>query len=286
MFGAKSAKELAELFVHEFDRMTIRSKTFSAFLSKPRMEGYRSRVRGKLFHLLVRNFEPLQADLRNYATEQVKELNEPLVRGSHYLEYVPVPSQLINAKGVHIPTLVKFGKPMKAASIRIVKQNGHAVEFVDDMYVSCAQGVNGKLWSFLSEIEVKTASAARGFGKQIGFAQLRMGAADVKEIQMIVEGIKDPVRVPPHRIIFSQRSIDRNAITLLSRKTWAGLTDEARLSLTNAIDDGNVAEIYRQSGFRFQTSARGSHHDVFRRITLAIHIDYLDDYVQAIWPKL
>src|SRR5205814_930663 len=118
-----------------------------------------------------------------------------------------------------------------AEKIRMIKKNGKTVEFVDDVYVSYADGVLGRLWSFLTEAEVKTASASRGFAKQIGFAQLRLGADDLKKIEMTVEGFKKPVSVTPERIIFSQRSISRNAITLLSNRSWARLGSDIQAAL-------------------------------------------------------
>ena len=284
-FGVKNAKELAELCVKDFERMKIVPRTFRAFLQRARIEGYRSRVRGRLFHLFVRNFKPLQRDFLEYAAEQVKELNEPAVRGYYPPEIVPPAPKLINARGEELPRLVRFGQPRRAQEVRILKTNGRAVEFVDDMYVAYAQEADAKLWSFLSEIEVKTASAARGFGKQIGFSQIRLGADDVKDVEMIVEGFKKPVKVRPEHIIFSQRSIDRNAVTLLSKRSWARLANNVQFCLAKAMEKGDMIEIYRRSGFRFQVTTKG-HGDVFRRVSLAIHNDYLNAFVQAILPAI
>src|SRR5262249_24501550 len=81
-------------------------------------------------------------------------------------------------------------------------------------------------------------------------------------------------------------SIDRNAITLFSNAKWSGLAADVRLRLIKAIEEGDLAEIYKHSGFRFQATKRENHDDAFRHITLAIHADYLNTFVQAIWPSL
>jgi hypothetical protein len=168
----------------------------------------------------------------------------------------------------------------------MLKANGQTVEFVDDMYVAYGDGPLGRLWTFLSEIEVKTAGAARGFAKQIGFAQIRLGAGELKAVQMRVEGFKRLIRVPPERIIFSQRSIGRNAISLMGAKAWMRLSDELKSGLTKAIDVGDVAEIYKRSDFRIQSTTQETIDSVFLRITLAIDSSFLNAVVQAIWPRL
>src|SRR5436309_6366428 len=118
-FGVKDARELAEVFLLELEAMNIRPKTFREFIAQMRIEGYQSRVRGKLFHLFVKNFEPLQRDFKRAAAAQAKELNNPELAGK-----VPVgakPPKLLNAKGVEIAQPVGFGTPRKATQIRILK---------------------------------------------------------------------------------------------------------------------------------------------------------------------
>lgn len=100
---------------------------------------------------------------------------------------------------------------------------------------------------------------------------------------MVVAGFDEIVKIEPKRIVFSQRSIDRNAVTLLSTRTWLRMPDEDRVILERAWQVGNVDEIYRQSDFRIQATDIG-HGDVFRKMTLAVHAEFLDKYVQAIWP--
>ena len=283
-FGVKTPRELSEHFVSRFEQMKFRSKTLNEFLSAARIEGYRNRVRGELFHLFVRNFEPLQADFRRDALLQLEELNNPqLARSVQSAGTVP---DWMNAKGTEVPRLQQFRRPRRAQNVRITKTNGQTVEFVDDMYVSYSDGVLGRLWTFLNEVEVKTSSAARGFAKQIGFAQLRLGAAELKGVEMLVEGFRKPVTVPPERIIFSQRSISRNAITLYSNRSWARLATEIQAGLMKAIEIGDVAEIYKRSDFRIQATTQQAEDSVFLRITLAVHANYLNGFVQAIWPSL
>jgi hypothetical protein len=282
-FGAKTPRELAAIAVAEFERMRVRAKSLTDFLSASRIEGYRNRLRGRLFHVLVRNFEPLQADFRRDAGLQLQELNDPQMAKAIAPGIIP---DWINAKGGTVPRLQKFGRPRRAQDIRMLKLSGQTVEFVDDMYVSYADGPLGRLWTFLNEVEVKTAGAARGFAKQIGFAQIRLGAAELKAVEMQVEGFKRTIRVPPESIIFSQRSIGRNAITLLSNRAWLRLSDELKAGLTKAIDVGDLAEIYKRSDFRIQSTTQESIDSVFLRITLAIDSGYLNALVQAIWPRL
>jgi hypothetical protein len=273
------------MLVTEFERMRIRAKSFGEFVNPARIEGYRNRVRGRLFHLLVRNFEPLQADFRREAAQQISELNDPQLAGSVTSADRNVPDW-INAKETIVPRLQKFGRPRRAQNIRMIKKSGQTVEFVDDMYVAYADGALGRLWTFLNEVEVKTSGAARGFARQIGFAQLRLGAAELKAVEMQVEGFRRTVRVPPERIIFSQRSIRRNAITLLSDKAWARLSEELKAGLAKAIELGDVAEIYKRSDFRIQSTTQQAIDSVFLRITLAISSGYLNALVQAVWPRV
>jgi hypothetical protein len=283
-FGVKSPRELAEHFVSRFEQMKFRSKTLGEFLSAARIEGHRNRVRGELFHLFVRNFEPLQADFRRDALLQLEELNNPQLAPS--VQSGGIVPNWMNAKGMEIPRLQQFGRPRRAQNVRITKKNGKTVEFVDDMYVAYSDGALGRLWTFLNEVEVKTSSAARRFAKQIGFAQLRLGATELKRIEMSVEGFKKRVTVPPERIIFSQRSISRNAITLYSNRSWARLDSDIQAALMKAMETGDVAEIYKRSDFRIQDTTQQAEDSVFLRITLAVHADYLNAFVQAIWPNL
>ena len=282
-FGVKNPRELSEHFVSRFEQMKFRSKSLAEFLRAGRIEGYRNRVRGELFHLFVRNFEPLQADFRRDALLQLEELNNPGLAPS--VQSTGTVPDWMNAKGMEIPRLQQFGRPRRAQDVRIMKKNGQTVEFVDDMYVAYSDGVLGMLWTFLNEVEVKASSAARRFAKQIGFAQLRLGAAELKEVEMLVEGFKKPVRVPPERIIFSQRSISRNAITLYSNRSWARLATEIQAGLMKAIESGDMAEIYKRSDFRIQATTQQEEDSVFLRITLAVHADFLNGFVQAIWPR-
>jgi len=288
-FGVKTPRELAEHFVSRFEQMKFRSKTLGQFLSAARIEGYRNRIRGELFHLFVRNFEPLQADFRRDALLQLEELNNPQLAPSHQ-SGATVPDWM-NAKGMEIPRVQKFGRPRRAQDVRILKRDGKIVEFVDDMYVAYSDGPLGRLWTFLNEVEVKTSSAARGFAKQIGFAQLRLGAAELKRVEMWVEGFRKRVAVPPERIIFSQRSISRNAISLYSKRNWSRLAYEIQEGLRKAMESGDVVEIYKRSDFRVQATTQLAkdtqleEDSVFLRITLAVHADYLNGFVEAIWPR-
>jgi hypothetical protein len=281
VFGVTCARALAELFVEEFGRMKIAPPTFRGFINRARAHGYRSRVRGRLFHLLVRNFAPLQNDLLQNALGQLDELNNPQLHGSFPVG-TKIPS-LLNAKGVEVHGSMQFGPPLKAEEMRIRKKDGRAVEFVDDAYVSFADVPNARLWTFLCEIEIKTTGAASRFGKQIGFSQLRFGAQDMSAIEMTVAGFDGIVKIAPEHIVFSQRSIDRNAVTLLSTKKWLRLSDEDRATLAGAWQTGDVEEIYTRSDFRIQSTDLG-HGDVFRKMTLAIHSGVLDLYVEALWP--
>jgi len=271
-FGVKSETELAELFVKIIERMKIKPKSFRAFIAQMRIKGYQSRVRGMLWHMFVRNFQPLQDDFIGVARSQVKEMNNPAVK-------------LLNAKGKGVQEPVNFGKPRKAQEIHIIKNDGTSVEFIDDVLVSCSGAEAKRLWGFLVEIEVKTTSAAKSFSKQIGFAQLRLMADEVKEVAMIVEGFKEVVKIKPENIIFSPSSIDRNAVTLLSNSKWGRLAKSTRSDLSDALTTGNSQKIYEASGFRFQSTRKGQG-ETFRRITLAVNTDELNKLVRAIWPSV
>ena len=52
-----------------------------------------------------------------------------------------------------------------------------------------------------------------------------------------------------------------------------------------AMESGDVAEIYKRSDFRIQATTQQAEDSVFLRITLAVHADYLNGFVQAIWPR-
>ncbi len=180
---------------------------------------------------------------------------------------------------------VNFGKPHKAHSLRIHKADGRTVEFVDDMYVSFSGREPTRLWSFLTEVEVKTPAAARGFTKQIGMSQFRVGVEDVKEVHMVVEGFRRVVRVIPERLIFSGRATVRHAVTLLSNREWAQLPREQQLRRTDLLAVGHQVELYKHAGFRYQSTARG-YGESFCRITLPIPILYFEPLVNTIWPPL
>lgn len=279
-FGVTTPLELAEQFVHEFEKMNGGLKSFREFRHAKKSAGYRSRVRGKLFHLFVRNFAPLNRDLYEHALRMIEELNAPTVNGDPPGRRAP---SMMNSKGQEFPRRVTFGAPLKAKDVCIIKKNGKRVEFVDDMYVSYADDPEASLWGFLCQIEVKTAGAAGGLGKQISFSQIRLAQDDVEMVEMIVEGCVDPVRVRPEHIMFSQRTIDRNGVSFLGKKSWIRLGEEVRLLLSRAALEGNAEEIYLNSAFRFQATNREGV-DAFRRITLAINVDFFDEYVDAIWP--
>lgn len=281
VFGIKSSSCMAELFVQQFEKMVVQPRLFREFCNAANASGYRSRVRGKLFHLFVRNFSPLHQDFYQHAIRQVAELNNPEVGAS--FEPGTLPPHMFTAKGEEFERRVPFGPPLKAWDICIIKRNGKRVEFVDDMYVSHADDNGQTLWSFLCEIEVKTAGAAGGFGKQIGFSQTRIGHEDVACIELKVEGHDEAVRVMPVHILLSQRTIDRNAISFLGKNSWARLGDDIRSRLASSLGDGNLEEIYANSDFRFQATKRGNG-EVFRRITLAVNAEFFDGYVNAIWP--
>ncbi len=119
--------------------MRLRPQSFEEFISPNRVAGHQSRVRGKLWHLFVRNYQPLQEDFRANARNQLQELNEPQLAAS-FLPINPTAKvpDLVDGKGEAIKVAGKFGRPRKAHAIQIIKSDGRAVEFVDDMYVSYA----------------------------------------------------------------------------------------------------------------------------------------------------
>jgi hypothetical protein len=284
-FGLENRRQMAEIFINQLEKEGTRVKTFREFVALKRIEGYGSRVRGTLLHLFVRNFPPLQKDFRDSARAQVEELNSPEVLGNRIPLILRTAPGLINAYGDPVLKPVKFGKPLKGQKIRIFKKDGTVVEYVDDMYVSHAGEADAKkmLWTFLEEIEVKAAAAAKGLGKQIGFAQLRIIANEVDYVEIVVEGFKTPQKMYPENIIFSQRSIDRNAVTLLSRSKWARLTKDERIEIEGALETRDVKKLYSLSGFRFQKTSQGQG-ETFRRITLAVPTDYFDKLLQAVLP--
>ncbi|MEQ1935525.1 MAG: hypothetical protein ABL962_16825 [Fimbriimonadaceae bacterium] len=280
-FGVNSSRELTEIFVQQFEKMVVRLKSFREFRNAIKLEGYRSRVRGKLFHLFVRNFAPLHRDFYEHACRQVVELN-----ATSFALSVRPETEILNileSQGETLPRSIIFGHPLKAQDVCIIKRNGQRVEFVDDIYVAYANAHGVTFWSFLCEMEVKTAGAANGFGRQIGYSHTRMGHDDVCVIELKVEGFKEPVKVQPSHILLSPRTIDRNAISFFGKRSWSFLDEETRLSLAKAIRDGDAEAIYTQSEFRFQTTKVGNGEN-FRRITLAINAEFFNGYVNAILP--
>lgn len=270
IFNVNNAWELAELFVKDFEAMEISPRTFRSFAANARIKGYQSSVRGKLFHRFVRNFKPLQDDLKSMAKHQVIELNNaPL---------------LVNARGTQISKFEKFGAPRKASKTRIRKKDGTVVEYIDELYTSSSGKDNSQRWSFLVEYEIKTAASAKDFGKQIGWSQLRAMMNDVEEIEMVVEGI-GRVKVKPENLVYSPRSINRIAITLLSSKRWARIKMKEQVELSKALATGDAKLIYSKSGFRFQSTAKGMG-ETFLRVTLAMGTDDLNKIVNAVLPIL
>jgi hypothetical protein len=81
-FGVRSVAELALLFARDIEAMRISAGTFENFISPDCIRGYQSRIRGKLWHLFVRNYPPLDDDFRANALSQLQELNDPKVAAS------------------------------------------------------------------------------------------------------------------------------------------------------------------------------------------------------------
>jgi hypothetical protein len=286
-FGVKNARELAEMFVKELEDMNISPKTLRAFISHRQIEGYRNRVRGKLFHLYVRNFAPLQEDLLKWAVDQVEELNNPKLSGTFTRPNVKVPA-LVNALGDRVTEPIKFEDlPFKVEKIHIIKADGKRVEFIDDAYVSFSGTGNERFVTFLTETEVKTAGAAKGLSEQIASAQLRTGSADTSLIELVgyrsvrkngrivfEDKISPPIPVEPKRIVYSPRSINRSGVTLLSAGKWA------RIKETGVVD---AAKIYASSEFRLSSTAKGMG-ETYLFIRLAVSTDELNKIVHAVWP--
>ncbi len=282
--GFDTVTQFAGEFAKEMTALRLRPPTFEDFVVVNRARGYQSRILGKLCHLFVRSFKPVQDDFLAIAISQLQELNRPQVADSILvLNPAAVAPNLLNGRGQEVTTPVSFGKPRKAHSLRILKTDGRTVEFVDDMYVSYSGPGPSRLWSFLTEVEVKTPAAARGFTKQIGMSQFRVGAEDVKEIQMVVEGFRRVVRVTPEGLIFSGRATVRHAVTLLGRREWDKLQAEQQLRLTDLLKTGDQDELYKHAGFRYQSTSRG-YGESFCRITLPIPIVYFEPLLHAIWP--
>lgn len=283
--GVRSVAEIASLFVRDIAAMRIGAPTFEDFISPACIRGYQSRIRGKLWHLFVSNYQPLDDDFRANALKQLRELNEPKVAAS-LLRINPTAKapDLVNGKGEPVKVARAFGRPRKAHAIRIIKSNGRAVEFVDDMYVSYAGTGVERFWALLNEVEVKTSGATRSFRKQIGLSQFRVGAERVREVEMTVEGFKRPVRVAPKRLVFSTRATVRNAVTLLSNNEWRLLPEEQQRCCTDLLRAGDQTGLYVHSGFQYQSTSRG-YGESFCLVTLPIPVSYVDRLVTAIWPR-
>jgi hypothetical protein len=283
--GVKSAAELAALFVSDIAAMRISAATFEDFISPGCIRGYQSRIRGKLWHLFVRNFQPLDDDFRANALSQLEELNDPKVASSLVgINLAAIAPDLVNGKGEAVKVTKRFGRPRKAHNIRVIKTGGRAVEFVDDVYVSYAGAGVERVWAFLNEVEIKTSGAARGFRKQIALSQFRVGAEGVREVEMAVEGFKRPVRVAPECLVFSTRATVRNAVTLLSNKQWALLPEELQRRCADLLRAGDQAALYVHSDFQYQSTSRG-YGESFCLVTLPIAATYIDALVAAIWPN-
>jgi hypothetical protein len=190
---------------------------------------------------------------------------------------------LVDGKGKPVKVAGKFGAPRKAHTVRIVKSDGRAVEFVDDFYVSYAGVRVERFWAVLNEVESKTSGAARHFRKQIGLSQFRIGAKEVREIEMRVEGFRRPVRVVPERLVFSTRSTVRNAVTLLSNNEWELLPEEHRRCCADLLRAGDQAGLYLHANFQYQSTSRG-YGESFCLVTLPVPIRYINPLVAAIWP--
>jgi hypothetical protein len=268
-FGVKNWRELAELFVTELKKMDIAPKTFRAFIANMRIEGYQSRVRGWLFHLYVRNLNPLQDDLLKWAMGQLDELN-----ASKFL---------LDALGKQITNPVKFnGLPFKAIKIYVRKVDGTLVEFIDDTIIAFSGTGKERYMSFLTEMEVKTVAAARGLSEQIAFAQIRTGSKDTREIivvgrqavkkegRIVFEGPETEIKFEPNRIVYSPLSRNRSGVTLMSANRWAQIQEQ-------------VVSVYESGEFKLRTTAKGGG-ESYLLIRLALNTDELHKIVRAIWP--
>ncbi|MBI5885721.1 MAG: hypothetical protein HZB85_03970 [Deltaproteobacteria bacterium] len=275
-FGLKGNRELAEFFVKTFEEMEIAPRTLRAFLAGKRIKGYQSRFSGALFHMYVKNFQPLWEDFRKVALGQVKELNELGANPRKNLH-------LVNARDERVKGL-KFETLEKAEKIYIIKKDGTRVEFIDGAMVSSSGKGDSAYWSFLMELEVKTSSAAKEFREQIGSAQLRFIHDEVECIEMLVDGIKDPVKVSPKNIVFSPRSINRNAVSLLSESKWAKLEKIERIGLLEAAKEGKKEKIYEASNFRVQSTSKGMG-ESFIRVDLAVNSEEIWKIIRAVMSE-
>lgn len=70
--GFDSATHLATEFAKEMTALRLRPPTFEDFAAANRARGYQSRILGKLCHLFVRNFQPVQEDFLASAVNQLK----------------------------------------------------------------------------------------------------------------------------------------------------------------------------------------------------------------------
>lgn len=286
-FGVKSTKELAETFVKEMEDMNISPKTFRAFISSARIEGYQSRIRGRLFHLYVRNLRPLQDDFLRWALDQIKELNGRKLAGTFDDPNAKAPA-LVNALGQQITKPLQFDTmPFKVEKVHIKKVNGQKVEFIDDAYVAFSGTGDERFMSFLTETEVKTVAAAKGLSAQIASAQIRGGSADTSLIvvsgrrgvkrdgRIVFEGKEELIEIKPERIVYSPRSINRSGVTLFSARRWARIKEKGEVDL---------AKVYEASDFSFRSTAKGMG-ETYLFIRLAINTEDLNRVVRAILPR-
>jgi hypothetical protein len=285
-FGVASTKELAEMFVKEMEDMNISPKTFRAFISHTRVEGYHSRIRGRLFHLYVRNLRPLQDDFLRWALAQIEELNVRPLAGTPGSPNAKAPA-LVNALGQPITKSIQFDRlPFKVEKVYIKKANGQKVEFIDDAYVAFSGTGDARYMSFLNETEVKTVAAAKGLSEQIASAQIRVGSADTSLVvvsgrrgvnrggRIVFEGEEELIEVKPEQIVYSPRSINRSGVTLFSAPRWARMKEKGEVDLT---------KVYEASDFSFRSTAKGMG-ETYLFIRLAINTDELNKIVRAILP--
>lgn len=290
-FGVRTWKQLAERFVKEFEEMKIKHKTFRAFSAKKRIEGYQSRVRGLLFHLYVRNLEPLQHDLLKLAIDQIEELNAPkLVKSLR--EQGGKPPVLINALNDPVPTTLRFNKmPFKAEKIYIIKTDGTRVEYIDDAFVSFSGTGKERHMSFLTETEVKTVSAAKGLSEQIASAQIRAGSKNTHSIivvgrrvikinkdgEIAFEETTTEVEIDPKRVVYSRRSINRSGVTLMNANRYG------QIKAKSTVDLDEASAVYSSSDFKYRYTTKGRG-ESYLFIRLAVNTDELEKIVKAIWP--
>jgi len=234
-FGVPGYRELADLFLTMLERVGYGSFKLS------KLTDIRQLMIGELLEVLVRNSGMLQPELMKMAKAQLQLVLE-------------ADTTLLTARGRPFKAKAKFGPVARATDVW-VKDSLGTRKFIDLLHVSTALREDGKLIVvILVETEIKMPVAARNAGQQVGRAQARFRLLNKGVLLANVEGL-GAVEIPPERIVFAEKPIDRTLITLADSEQ-----------------------------FRFRSTSRGGYDEVFLQVSLQMKAEFVRQLVALAIP--